>query len=46
MFAVVIGILLIIAAVNKAVAESITDELIAYQYALRWDGVLPNNISK
>ena len=29
------------AAVNKAVAESITDELIAYQYALRWDGVLP-----
>lgn len=29
------------AAVNKAVAESITEELIAYQYALRWDGVLP-----
>ena len=29
------------AAVNKAVAESITDELIAYQYALRWDGKLP-----
>ena len=29
------------AAVNKAVAESITDELIAYQYALRWDGALP-----
>lgn len=29
------------AAVNKAVADSITEELIDYQYALRWNGELP-----
>lgn len=29
------------AAVNKAVAESITPALIQYQYAIRWDGILP-----
>lgn len=29
------------AAVNKAVSESLTEELIRYQYALRWNGVLP-----
>lgn len=29
------------AAVNKAISESLTPELIRYQYALRWDGVLP-----
>lgn len=29
------------AAVNGAIAKSITPELIEYQYALRWDGKLP-----
>ena len=29
------------AAVNTAIAESVTPELIEYQYALRWDGKLP-----
>ena len=29
------------AAVNTAIAQSVTPELIEYQYALRWDGKLP-----
>lgn len=29
------------AAVNSAIAQSVTPELIEYQYALRWDGKLP-----
>ena len=29
------------AAINKAISESITPVLIQYQYALRWNGVLP-----
>ena len=30
------------AAANKAIAESITDELLRYQYIQRWDGKLPD----
>lgn len=34
------------AAANKAISNSLTPELIQYQYAIRWDGVLPGVMSE